>query len=79
MIPSFRNDAEAAQFADINEPLRHALSAQNSHDYARQYGRPAADAAERCRKAALAGDQRSMRVHMMAMSLLNNPPVRRVA
>lgn len=72
MIPNFRNDVEAARYAEINEPYRTALARPNGPEYAARYGMPAAVAAERCRKAAITGDQRTFRLQCMALSLLTN-------
>lgn len=72
MIPSFRNDADAARFAEVNEPYRRAMARPNGPEYAARYGSHAADAAERCRKAVISGDQRMLRLQCMALSLLTN-------
>ena len=69
MIPSFRNDVEAALYADQHKPLQTALDAPNAPSYAARYGDRAAAAAELCRTKILAGDTRGAHIASLALSI----------
>lgn len=49
IIPTFRNEIEAAMYAERFKPLKTALDTPLSLDYARRYGDRTAQAAEGCR------------------------------
>lgn len=69
MIPTFRNDAEAAAYAERHHPYTRALGPLNE-DYAAQYGARAATAAQGCRDAFARGNARSLHVHGRALALV---------
>ncbi len=68
-IPSFRTDHEARRFAEIEKPLRTALSGNLTVDYARRYGERAFTAMQACRHAATLGDHRALHLAMVRLSL----------
>ena len=72
MIPSFRNDVEAAHYADQYKPLQTALEAPNAPSYASRYGHRAAAAAELCRTKILAGDTHGAHIASLALSISLN-------
>lgn len=69
MIPTFRNDAEAAAYAERHHPYSRALGPLND-GYAAQYGARAWAAAQGCRDAFARGNQRSLNVHVRALALI---------
>ena len=70
MIPNFRNDLEAAHFAEQHQPLRHALAQPQPAAYAQAYGERAAAAAEACRLAARRGDVRALALASLSLSTI---------
>lgn len=70
MIPTFRTDAEAAAFAERYKPFRATLSKPIGPEYAERYGSRAMEAAERCRQAALAGNESRLHLNMMGLTLV---------
>jgi hypothetical protein len=70
MIPNFRNDLEAAHFAEQHQPLRHALAEPQPAAYAQAYGERAAAAAEACRLAARRGDVRALALTSLSLSTI---------
>lgn len=69
MIPTFRNEFEAAKFAQIEKPYRNAFG-NLAEDYARLYGDRAADAAAKCRLAAANGNHLALHLNMVRLSNL---------
>ena len=76
MIPSFRNDIEAAHYAALHRPLHHALAEPQSPAYAQSYGARVAAAAEACRLAARRGDNNALgrASHSLSMVLFKERP-----
>jgi hypothetical protein len=70
MIPSFRNDIEAARYAELHQPLRQALAQPQPPAYAQAYGERAAAAAEACRVAARRGDARALELASLSLSTI---------
>lgn len=70
MIPLFRNEIEAAMYAERFKPLKTALDTPVSEAYARQYGRRAANAAENCRLTLKAGATGSCAIHARSLSTI---------
>lgn len=68
MIPDFRNEIEGATYAERHKPYKHALAEPNGPDYTRRYGNRAADAAEKCRLAAISGDHHALHMASLALS-----------
>jgi hypothetical protein len=69
MIPAFRHDLEAEAYAERHRPFSKALGALDD-GYAARYGARAALAAQGCRDAFARGDQRSLQIHIRALSLV---------
>ena len=67
--PFLRNDAEAARHAAQFRPFDNAFGPLDMA-YARRYGVRAADAAARCRLAALRGDTRALYLAQKALSTI---------
>ena len=70
MIQTFRNDLEAAHYAEQHQPLRHALAQPQPAAYAQAYGERAAAAAETCRLAARRGDARALALASLSLSTI---------
>jgi hypothetical protein len=70
MIPTFRNDIEAARYTELHQPLCHALAHPQPREYAQAYGERAAAAAEACRLAARRGDARALALASLSLSTI---------
>jgi hypothetical protein len=69
VIPTFRNDAEAAAYAERHQPYAGAQGPL-SEDYAALYGARAWAAAQGCRDAFAQRNTRSLHVHARALALI---------
>ena len=70
MLPTFRNEIEAAIHAERHKPLQTALDIPNGPEYANHYGKRAAFAAENCRLTAKAGAMHSLCIHARSLSTI---------
>jgi hypothetical protein len=73
MIPTFRHDLEAEAYAERHRPFAKAFGPLEE-GYAARYGARAAAAAQGCRDAFARGDQRSLHIRALSLTLMADHP-----